>query len=246
MLFNLEGKNIVITGATGGIGSAIAEAFHAQGANLLLTGTKEDKLDALVTQLGKRAHKFKCNLSNTDEVEGLIDEATRVFGTVDGLICNAGITKDGLAIRMSNSDFEDVIKVNLSSTFILNRNFIKHMMKNRKGRIVNISSIVAYSGNPGQANYCASKAGMIGMSKSLAKEVASRNVTINCIAPGFIKTPMTDVLNETQRKAIEANIPSGQIGDPADIAYAALYLMSDEAKYVTGQTIHVNGGMLMV
>ena len=245
-MFKLDGKNIVVTGATGGLGLAITKVLYEQGANLLLTGTNKAKLDKLVSTLGERSHSSECNLSNIEEVEGLLDVAVSKLGSVDALICNAGITKDGLAIRMSNDDFAAVIKVNLESTFILNRNFIRHMMRNRKGRIVNISSVVAFNGNPGQANYCASKAGIVGMSKSLAREVASRGITINCIAPGFINTPMTNVLNDEQKKKIAANIPSGELGDPMDIAYASLYLVSDEARYVNGQTLHVNGGMLMV
>jgi 3-oxoacyl-[acyl-carrier protein] reductase len=245
-MFELAGKNIVVTGATGGLGAAITKVLHAQGANVLLTGTNNTKLDNLVSTLGERSCSCKCDLSNIEEVEGLLDIAIDKLGSVDVLICNAGITKDGLAIRMKNDDFESVMKVNLESTFILNRNFVRHMMKNRKGRIVNVSSVVAVSGNPGQANYCASKAGIIGMSKSLAREVASRGITINCIAPGFIKTPMTNVLNDEQKQKIAANIPSGELGDPTDIAYATLYLVSDEARYVNGQTLHVNGGMLMI
>ncbi len=245
-MFNLQNKKIVITGATGGIGQAIAKTLHNQGATLVLTGTNEQKLQDLQSSFKDRVFIQKCNLSNRSEVENLLNISLEKLEKIDGLICNAGITKDGLAIRMNDNDFEEVMKVNLESTFILNRNFIRHMMRNKKGRIINISSVVAFSGNPGQTNYCASKAGMIGMSKSLAREVATRGITINCIAPGFIKTPMTDILNDSQKQKIMNSIPSGELGTPEDVAYATLYLVSDEAKYINGQTLHVNGGLLMV
>lgn len=245
-MFNLTGKTVVVTGATGGIGLAISEVLHKSGATLIIVGTNDDKLDALKDKLGERVHSVKCNLTSESDLAGLISKSIELAGPIDGLVCNAGITKDNLSIRMSNSDFSDVIKVNLESTFSLNRDFLKHMIKNKKGRVINISSVVAFSGNAGQANYCASKAGMVGMSKSLAREVASRGVTVNCVAPGFIKTPMTEVLSEEQRTKISSSIPAGYLGEPNDIAYAVLYLLSDEARYINGQTLHINGGMLML
>ena len=242
-MFNLEGKNALVTGATGGLGSAIATALYHQGANVLLTGTKEDKLHALVSDLGERAKKIKCDLSDAEQVKGLINQASDILGSVDILVCNAGITRDTLAMRMTDEMFDEVIEINLRTTFVLNRDVLRSMIRNRWGRIINISSVVGFTGNPGQANYCASKAGIVGMTKSMSQEVASRGVTVNCIAPGFIESPMTAVLNETQKTSILSKIPSGSMGSPMDIGYAAVYLASNEARYVTGQTIHVNGGM---
>ncbi len=245
-MFSLKGKNALITGATGGIGAAISRSFYNQGANLLLTGTKEEKLKSFASELGERAKYATCNLSDDEQVKGLISEATEMLGSVDILVCNAGITKDGLSMRMSEESFDDVIKINLRSTFILNRDVLRGMMRNKWGRIINISSIVGYTGNPGQSNYCASKAGVVGMTKSIAQESASRGITVNCIAPGFISSPMTDILNEKQKEAILNKIPSGSMGSAADIGSAAVYLASEEAKYVNAQTLHVNGGMFTI
>jgi 3-oxoacyl-[acyl-carrier protein] reductase len=242
-MFNLEGKNALVTGATGGIGAAIATALYNQGAKVLLTGTKEDKLKSLASDLGERALKTRCDLSDEIQVCSLIKNATEMLGSVDILVCNAGITRDTLAMRMSNEMFDEVININLRTSFILNRDVLRGMMRSKWGRIINISSVVGHTGNPGQVNYCASKAGISGMSKSISQEVASRGVTVNCIAPGFIATPMTDVLNDTQKSQILSKIPNGSMGEPLDVGYAAAYLASNEAKYVTGQTIHVNGGM---
>ncbi len=245
-MFDLSGKIALITGASGGIGRAIAATLHAQGATVILTGTRAHVLQELVGNLGERAHYLVCNLSDKESAAVLFAEAEKQVGHVDILVCNAGITRDTLALRMKTDDFEDILSVNLTSTFILNRAAIKSMMKNKWGRIINITSIVAVTGNPGQANYAASKAGMIGMSKSLAAEVASRGITINCIAPGFIETPMTDVLKEDQKEKLIKTIPNGNLGKPEDIACGVAYLASQEAGYVNGQTLHINGGMLMV
>jgi 3-oxoacyl-[acyl-carrier protein] reductase len=244
-VFSLKGKKALVTGATGGIGADIARHLHAQGAVVSISGTNEEKLNALSKELGNNVHKITCNLGNTEEVELLINKAIDLMEGIDILVCNAGITRDTLAMRMKNEDWDVVLNVNLKSTFILNRNVLRHMLRTG-GRIINIASVVASSGNPGQINYCASKAGMIGMSKSLAKEVASKNITVNCVAPGFIETNMTDVLNDKQKEVILQNIPAKTMGKPADIAAAVAFLASDEAKYITGQTIHVNGGLLMV
>lgn len=242
MLFNLEGKTALVTGASGGIGSASARILHKIGANLIISGTNLEKLETLASELGSRVEIKICDLSDFEKTEKLIDELEKI----DILVCNAGITKDTLAMRMSNEDFDKVIDINLKSSFILNRSAVKKMIKNRWGRIINISSVVAVSGNAGQSNYCASKAGLIGMTKSLALEVASRNITVNSIAPGFIETNMTDKLNDTQKAAIIAKIPLQSYGKPEDIAYGVAYLSSEEARYITGQTLHINGGMYMV
>ncbi len=245
-MFNLQGKKALITGATGGIGGEIAKLFSAAGATITISGTKEEKLKILAAEIKGECHILPCNLNSTEEVETLIENAEAAMGQVDILVCNAGITKDGLALRMKNEDWDDVLNINLKSTFILNRNAIKKMIRRKWGRIINISSIVGVSGNPGQANYVASKAGMIGMSKSFALEVASRGITINCIAPGFIASNMTEALTEAQKQGILSSIPSGKMGSPADIASGAVFLASQEASYITGQTLHINGGMLMV
>lgn len=245
-MFSLKDKTALVTGATGGIGESIARGLQAAGARVAISGTKQEKLDALVASMAGETIAFACNLSSAEAVEKLVPDVESSLGKVDILICNAGVTKDGLAMRMKDEDWQQVIDINLSATFRLNRAAVKTMMKRKYGRIINISSIVGVMGNPGQANYCASKAGMIGMSKSLAAEVASRNITVNCIAPGFIATPMTEVLNDQQKERIAGNIPMGKMGSPEDIAAAALYLASDEAGYITGQTLHVNGGLLMV
>ncbi len=244
-MFNLNGKKALITGASGGIGEAIAITLHSQGAEVTVTGTNESKLEALCHKLQTRAHKLICNLEDIEQVEALIGKSVELMSGIDILVCNAGITRDNLAMRIKNDAWDQVIDVNLKSTFILNRNVLTHLLR-KGGRIINISSVVAVGGNPGQANYCAAKAGMIGMSKAIAKEVAAKNITVNCIAPGFIRTAMTDKLNDQQKESILGSIPAKAMGDPQDIATAALYLASDEARYVTGQTIHVNGGMIMI
>ena len=246
-MFELSGKTALVTGATGGIGGAIARAFHAQGAHVVLSGTRADALEALADELGERTSVVACNLSDSAAVDGLISAAESAGnGQVDVLVANAGITKDGLLLRMKDEDWETVLKVNLEAYFRLSRAALKGMMRRRWGRIVGITSVVGVTGNPGQTNYAASKAGMIGFSKALAQEVASRNVTVNCVAPGFIASPMTDSLNEQQRTAILGRIPAGRLGEGADVAAACVYLASDEAAYVTGQTLHVNGGMAMI
>jgi 3-oxoacyl-[acyl-carrier protein] reductase len=245
-MFNLTGKTALITGASGGIGAAIAKALHAAGATIAISGTRVEKLEELKSQIGANVHVLPCNLSSAEDVEKLIPAAEAAMGGLDILVNNAGITKDGLAMRMKDEDWQAVIDVNLTSNFRLCRAAMRGMMKKRTGRIVNITSIVGVTGNPGQANYVASKAGVIGLTKSLAQELATRGVTVNCIAPGFIATPMTDVLNEKQKEGILSRIPAGRMGGPEDIAAAVLYLASDEAGYVTGQTLHVNGGMAMI
>ena len=246
-MFDLTGKTALVTGATGGIGGAIARALHAQGAHVVLSGTRQAALDALSGELGERVSAVAANLSDAAEVDGLIGKAEEAAnGQVDVLVANAGITRDGLMLRMKDEDWEQVIKVNLESYFRLSRAALRGMMKRRFGRIIGITSVVGVTGNPGQANYAASKAGMIGFSKALAQEVASRNVTVNCVAPGFIESPMTDELNEAQREAIMGKIPTGRLGSGADVAAACVYLASDEAAYMTGQTLHVNGGMAMI
>ena len=246
-MFNLEGKTALVTGATGGIGGAIARALHAQGATVVLSGTREAVLNDLAGELGGRAFAAAANLSDAESVDGLVGRAEEVAGaSLDILVANAGITKDGLLMRMKDEDFEQVIKVNLESYFRLCRAAMKGMMKRRSGRIIGVTSVVGVTGNPGQTNYSASKAGMIGFSKSLAQEVGSRGITVNCIAPGFIASPMTDVLNDQQREVILSKIPAGRLGSGDEIAAAAVYLASDEAAYVTGQTLHVNGGMAMI
>lgn len=247
-MFNLNEKTALVTGATGGIGYEIAKKFIAQGANVVISGTRLNRLEEIQKEFGEDKCKFvKCNLSNEEEVEALLDNAAEASGgNIDIVVCNAGITKDNLALRIKNDDFDDVLNVNLRSTFILNRNAIKKMIRAKYGRIINIASVVGFTGNPGQCNYVASKAGMVGMSKSFAQEVATRGITINCIAPGFIQTSMTDALNEKQQEGILSSIPMKKMGSPDDIANAALYLASQEAGYVTGQTLHINGGMLML
>ncbi len=245
-MFNFTGKTALITGASGGIGAAIAKALHSAGATIAISGTRVEKLEELKAQIGENVHVLPCNLSSAEDVEKLIPAAEAAMGGLDILVNNAGITKDGLAMRMKDDDWQAVIDVNLTSNFRLCRAAMRGMMKKRAGRIVNITSIVGVTGNPGQANYVASKAGVIGLSKSLAQELATRGVTVNCIAPGFIATPMTDVLNDKQKEGILAKIPAGRMGGPDDIAAAVLYLASDEAGYITGQTLHVNGGMTMI
>ena len=245
-MFDLTGKTALVTGASGGIGANIARVLHAAGATVGLSGTRVEPLEALASDLGNRAHVLPCNLSNAEEVEGLVKRGIEAMGSVDILVNNAGITKDGLAMRMSDDDWQSVIDVNLTAAFRLCRAAIRGMMKARWGRIVNISSVVGRAGNAGQANYAASKGGLVALSKSLAEEVASRGITVNCVAPGFIETPMTEKLNEAQRATILASVPAGRMGTPQEIAAAVLYLASQEAAYVTGATLHVNGGMDMV
>ena len=245
-MFDLSGKTALVTGATGGIGGAIARGLHAQGATVVLSGTRADALEALKGELGERAFVQPCNLSDPAAVDGLYGQAEALAGEVHILIANAGVTRDGLLLRMKDEDWETVIKVNLEAYFRLARAALKGMMKRRWGRIIGITSVVGVTGNAGQTNYAASKAGMIGFSKSLAQEVASRNVTVNCVAPGFISSPMTDVLNDQQRERILGSIPAGRLGSGAEIAAAVAYLASEDAAYVTGQTLHVNGGMAML
>ena len=245
-MFDLTGKSALVTGASGGIGAEIARTLHGAGATVALSGTRTEPLEALAAELGGRAHVLPCNLSIPADVEGLVKRAAEAMGAVDILVNNAGITKDGLAMRMSDEDWQSVIDVNLTATFRLCRAAIRGMMKARWGRIVNISSVVGTTGNAGQVNYAASKAGMVGLSKSLAAEVASRGITVNCVAPGFIETAMTGKLNDQQRAAILGVVPAGRMGQPQEIAAAVLYLASPEAAYVTGATLHVNGGMDMV
>jgi len=246
-MFSLENRRMLISGATGAIGEAIARAFHAQGATIGVTGRRRDVLEKLAHELGgNRVYIFPSDFEHPEEVDALIPHVETQMGSLDTLINNAGITRDGLIMRMKDEDFQKVMFVNLEVPFRLSRAVIRGMMKNRFGRIINITSIVGITGNAGQVNYSAAKAGMIGMTKSLAKEVASRNITANCIAPGFIKSPMTDVLNDDQKARILQDIPMGAIGNPQDIAAAAVFLSSQEASYITGQTLHVNGGMAMI
>lgn len=245
-MFDLTGKAALVTGASGGIGGEIARALHNAGATVGLSGTRVEPLEALASALGERAHVLPANLADAASVEALPKAAVAAMGAVDILVNNAGVTRDNLFMRMSDEEWQTVIEINLSSSMRLMRGVMRGMMKSRWGRIVNITSVVGVTGNPGQANYCASKAGMIGMSKSIAQEVASRGVTVNCVAPGFIATPMTDALNEKQREGILGAIPAGRMGESAEIASAALFLASQEAAYITGQTVHVNGGMAMI
>jgi len=245
-MFDLTGKNALITGASGGIGAEIARALHGAGASVALSGTRTGPLEELAAELGSRAHVLACNLSDAAAVEALPKAAAAAMGSVDVLVNNAGITRDNLFMRMSDEEWQSVLDVNLTSTFRLCRGVLRGMMKARWGRIVNISSVVGATGNPGQGNYAASKAGMVGMSKSLAAEVASRNITVNCVAPGFIATAMTDKLNDEQKGRILTQIPAGRMGAPEEIGAAVLYLASPEAGYVTGAVLHVNGGMAMV
>lgn len=245
-MFDLTGRKALVTGATGGIGEEVARALHAQGAIVALHGTRVEKLEALAKELGERVHIFPANLSDREEVKALGQAVEKQLEGVDILVNNAGITRDGLFVRMSDADWDAVIEVNLTSVFGLTRELTHPMMRRRFGRIINITSIVGVTGNPGQANYCASKAGIIGFSKSLAQEIASRNVTVNCVAPGFIESAMTDKLNEKQKETIMSAIPMKRMGQGAEIASAVVYLASNEAAYVTGQTLHVNGGMAMI
>ena len=244
-MFNLTGKTALVTGATGGIGGAIARALHAQGAKVAISGTRREVLDQLAAELGGAA-VLPCDLANKDAVEALVPDAEKALGQLDILVTNAGITKDNLFVALKDDDWQQVLDVNLTATFRLARAAVKGMMRRRFGRVIGITSVVGVTGNPGQANYTAAKAGMIGMFKSIGKEYAKRGVTANCVAPGFIATAMTDKLNDKQREAILQMVPAARLGSGADVAAAVIYLASDEAAYVTGQTLHVNGGMAMI
>jgi 3-oxoacyl-[acyl-carrier protein] reductase len=245
-MFDLTGKGALVTGASGGIGKAIAKALHAQGATVVVSGTNKEKLEALAGELGDRVFVLPCDLRDRASVAKLGEEAEKALGKVDILVNNAGITHDNLFMRMKDEEWDDVIAVNLTSVFVLTRTILRNMMRRRYGRIVNIASISGVLGNPGQPNYAASKAGLVGMTKSLAREVSGRGITANCIAPGFISTPMTDALTPKQVEAIAAAIPAQKFGKPEDIAAAVVFLASDEAGYITGETMHINGGMVMV
>ena len=245
-MFNLTGKKALVTGATGGIGGAIATALHAQGAIVGISGRNEDKLKELAATLGDRVHVLPADLSSTEAAVDLVKRAEETLGGIDILVNNAGLTRDGLSMRMKDEDWQQVIDVNMTATFKLAQAAQRGMMKARAGRIINIASVVGVTGNPGQCNYVASKAGMIGWSKAMAAEIASRGITVNCVAPGFIATAMTDALNDDQKSKINATIPAGKMGTSEDIAAAVVFLASDEAGYVTGTTMHVNGGMAMI
>lgn len=244
-MFELKGRKALVTGATGGIGGAIARALHARGAEVVLSGTRREVLDKLAAELGERVDVVPANLADTAEVEALVPAAEEAMGGLDILVNNAGITRDNLFMRMKDEEWDAVLAVNLTSAFRLSRAAVKGMMRRRFGRIISIGSIVGATGNPGQGNYAAAKAGLVGMTKALAAEVASRGITVNCVAPGFIATPMTDALNEKQRESILGNVPAGRLGTSEEVAAAVVYLASDEAAYVTGHTLHVNGGMAM-
>jgi 3-oxoacyl-[acyl-carrier protein] reductase len=245
-MFDLSGKTALVTGATGGIGGAIARALHAQGATVAISGTRREVLDTLAAELGARVHVLPCDLADKDSVEALVPKAEEVMTKLDVLVANAGINKDNLLVQLRDEDFEQVINVNLTATFRLTRAAVKGMMRRRFGRVIGITSVVGVTGNAGQSNYTASKAGIIGLMKSVAAEYAKRGVTANCVAPGFITSPMTDKLNEKQREAILARVPAARLGTGADVGAAVVYLASDEAGYMTGQTLHVNGGMAMI
>lgn len=245
-MFDLSGKTALVTGATGAIGEGIARALHGQGATVAISGTRKELLDKLAGELGQRVHVLPCDLGDKDAVEALVPAAEEKMEKLDILVANAGVNKDNLFVQLKDEDWDKVIAVNLTATFRLTRAAVSRMMRRRWGRIIGISSVVGFTGNPGQGNYTASKAGMVGMMKSVAAEYAKRNITANCIAPGIIASAMTDKLNEKQRETIMSRVPAGKLGTPQDIAAAAVYLASNEAQYVTGQTIHVNGGMAMI
>ena len=245
-MFNLTGKTALVTGASGGIGGAIARALHGQGAVVTLSGTRMDALEQLKSTLGERVHVAAARMDDAADIDRLAKDAEAAMGKIDILVNNAGITRDNISMRMKDEEWEKLLQVNLTGTFRLTRAAMRGMMRRRFGRVVNITSIVGVTGNPGQANYAAAKAGLIGMSKSLAQELASRGITVNCIAPGFIATPMTDALTDDQKKTILARVPADRLGTPEEIAAGAVYLASDEAAYVTGQTLHINGGMAMI
>jgi 3-oxoacyl-[acyl-carrier protein] reductase len=246
MMFDLTGKTALLTGASGAIGGAIARALHAQGATVAVSGTRQEALDALAGELKDRVHVLRCDLADTDAVEKLVPNAEAKMEKLDILVANAGVNQDNLFVSLTDEAWDKVIAVNLTATFRLTRAAVKSMMRRRFGRIIGISSVVGFTGNPGQGNYTASKAGMVGMMKSVAAEYAKRNITANCIAPGLIASAMTERLNDKQKEAILSRVPAGKFGMPADVAAAAVYLASDEAQYVTGQTLHVNGGMAMI
>jgi 3-oxoacyl-[acyl-carrier protein] reductase len=245
-MFDLTGKCALVTGASGGIGEAVAVALHGQGASVALSGTRRGKLEEVANKIGSRAHVLPCDLRDRVQVTSLVAQAESAMGQLDVLVNNAGVTKDNLFMRMKDEEWDEVLAINLTSAFILCRSALRNMMRRRTGRIINIASISGVVGNPGQGNYAASKAGLVGMTKSLAREVASRGITANCISPGFIETPMTHALNEKQTEAIASAIPAGVFGKPGDIAAAAVFLASEEAHYITGETLHINGGMAMV
>lgn len=245
-MFDLTGKTALVTGASGGLGGAIARALHTRGAIVGLSGTRREALEALASELQTDVHVFPCDLAHKAATEALVPAAEAAMGSIDILVNNAGVTRDNLFMRMKDEEWETVLNLNLTAAFRLSRACLKGMLRKRHGRIIGISSIVGVTGNAGQGNYAAAKAGMIGMSKSLAAEVASRNVTVNCIAPGFIESPMTDALNKKQRDAILATVPMGRLGTGAEVAAAVIYLASSEASYITGQTLHINGGMAMI
>ncbi len=245
-MFDLTGKCALVTGASGGLGSSIARALHGAGAKVALSGTREEPLQKLAAELGEGAFVTPANLSDPESVAALPKAATEAMGGIDILVNNAGITRDNISMRLKDADWDDVMQVNLKAAFNLTQGVMRGMMKSRSGRIINITSIVGITGNPGQVNYAASKAGMIGMSKSFAHELASRNITVNCVAPGFIESPMTDELSEDQKSSLLQNVPAGRLGKGDEIAAGVLYLASDEAEYVTGQTLHINGGMAMI
>ena len=245
-MFELTGKTALVTGATGGLGGSIARALHKQGATVAISGTRKEVLDQLASELKERVHVLPCDLSDKDQVEALVPQAEAAMEKLDILVANAGVTRDNLFVQLRDEDWDAVININLTATFRLSRAAMKTMMRRRHGRIIGITSVVGVTGNPGQGNYTAAKAGMIGMMKSIAKEYAKRGVTANCVAPGFIATPMTDKLNEKQREAIMTMVPANRLGTPGDVAAAVVYLASEEASYVTGQTLHVNGGMAMI
>ncbi|MFL5085502.1 MAG: 3-oxoacyl-[acyl-carrier-protein] reductase [Xanthobacteraceae bacterium] len=245
-MFDLTGKSALVTGATGGIGGAIARALHGRGATTAISGTRREVLDRLAGELGERVHVLPCNLADKDDVESLVPRAEEAMGGLDILVNNAGVTRDNIFVRLSDEAWDEVIAVDLTAGFRLARTAVRGMMRRRYGRIIGITSVVGVTGNAGQGNYAAAKAGMIGMSKALAREVASRNVTVNCVAPGFIDTAMTAALNQKQREALLAAVPTARLGTAADVAAAVVFLASTEAAYVTGQTLHVNGGMAMI
>ena len=245
-MFDLTGKTALVTGASGGIGAAIARGFHQQGATVALSGTRRDVLEQLSGELRDRAHVLPCNLANKDEVEALVPKSEEIMGKLDILVANAGVNKDNLLVQLRDEDWDEVVAINLTATFRLTRAAVRGMMRRRFGRIIGITSVVGITGNPGQSNYTATKAGMVGMIKSIAAEYAKRGVTANCIAPGLIATAMTDRLNDKQREAILARVPAGRLGGGPDVAAAAVFLASEEAAYITGQTLHVNGGMAMI
>jgi 3-oxoacyl-[acyl-carrier protein] reductase len=245
-MFDLTGKCALVTGASGGIGEAVAEALHGQGATVALSGTRREKLEEVAAKIGSRVHVLPCDLHDRAKVSALVGQAETAMGQLDILVNNAGVTKDNLFMRMKDEEWDEVIAINLTSVFVLCRSALRNMMRRRAGRIINIASISGAVGNPGQGNYAASKAGLVGMTKSLAREVASRGITANCIAPGFIETPMTHALSEKQTEAIASNIPAGIFGKPGDIAAGVVFLASGEARYITGETLHINGGMVMV